>query len=113
MYHSIVNENHIINHVCFSFSFGCQEIQNQTYLIVINYIEPYGRIFVQMFSLILPFYFNLCISQSSFFKACFKNSILLYLLFVRHLSDLYKIKVYVYKNYIHTLLYMIAIRLEF
>ena len=31
MYHLIGNENHIMNHVYFSFSFGCEEVQNQAY----------------------------------------------------------------------------------
>lgn len=67
MYHFMANKNHINSHVYFSFSFGCQEIQNQTHRNVINHVDPCGRIFVQVFSPILPFYFNLYISQPSFF----------------------------------------------
>ena len=69
VYHVMGSKNHIISPVYSSFSFGCQEIQNQTYLNVINYVDLYCRIFVQVFSLILPFcYFNLYISQPSFLK---------------------------------------------
>lgn len=59
MYHLTGNENHINNHMNFSFPFGCQGVQNQTYGSVLltkqnSTVEP-GFTF---FSLIFPSYFT-------------------------------------------------------
>lgn len=79
-----------------SFSCGCQEIQNQMYYLnVINYVEQYGRIFVQIFYLILFFYFNLYISQFSFFYLFIFSTSVSHLIFI-------KMEVYAYANHIYT-----------